>query len=84
MVGDEIDITDNVTDEINKIQGVEPSYGDSTDRKILEIHTIADIEGFEDIDENDEPTGIKLPYIITIDESSTKILSIRSISTTTR
>ena len=77
LVGDEIDITDNVTDEINKIQGVEPSYGDSTDRKILEIHTIADIEGFEDIDENDEPTGIKLPYIITIDESSTKILSIR-------
>ena len=67
----------NKLNEINKIQGVEPSYGDSTDRKILEIHTIADIEGFEDIDENDEPTGIKLPYIITIDESSTKILSIR-------
>ena len=77
LVGDEINITDDVTDEINKIQGVEPNYGDSSDRKIYEIHTIADIEGFEDMDENGEPTGLKLPYIITIDESSRKILSIR-------
>ena len=77
LVGDEINITDDVTDEINKIQGVEPNYGDSSDRKIYAIHTIADIEGFEDMDENGEPTGLKLPYIITIDESSRKILSIR-------
>ena len=61
LVGDEINITDDVTDEINKIQGVEPNYGDSSDRKIYEIHTIADIEGFEDMDENGEPTGLNLP-----------------------
>ena len=30
LVGDEVNITDDVTDEINKIQGVEPNYGDST------------------------------------------------------
>jgi hypothetical protein len=77
LLSDDVNITDDVTDEINKIQGIEPNYGDSADRKIYEIHTIADIEGFEDVDENNEPTGLKLPYIITIDESSRKILSIR-------
>jgi hypothetical protein len=44
---------------------------------ILECHTNLDLEGFEDIDENEEQTGIKLPYIITIEENSREILSIR-------
>ena len=44
---------------------------------MYEIHTVAEIEGFEDLDENGEPTGLKLPYIITIDESSQKVLSVR-------
>ena len=38
-----------------------------------------DIEGFEDLDENGEPTGLKLPYIITIDESSQRVLSIKKL-----
>ena len=36
-----------------------------------------DLEGYEDIGEDGEPTGIKLPYIVTIAESNNKILSIR-------
>jgi len=44
---------------------------------LLEIHTDLDLEDYPDVDENNEPTGIKLPYIITIDESSQKVLSIR-------
>jgi hypothetical protein len=44
---------------------------------LYEIHTVEDIEGFEDLDEDGEPTGLKLPYIITIDESSQTVLSIR-------
>jgi hypothetical protein len=44
---------------------------------LLECHIDLDLEGFEDIGPDGEPTGIKLPYIVTIDESSTKVLSIR-------
>jgi len=45
---------------------------------ILEMHVDVDLEGHEDVDPEDgEPTGIKLPYIITIDEANSKVLSIR-------
>ena len=44
---------------------------------ILEIHTNLDLEGFEDKDMEQNPTGIKLPYIVTIDTSSREVLSIR-------
>jgi hypothetical protein len=44
---------------------------------ILEFHTNLDIEGFEDVGEDGEPTGIKLPYIVTLEENSREILSIR-------
>jgi len=44
---------------------------------LLECHVDLDIEGFEDKDQNGEPTGIKLPYIVTIEESSREVLSIR-------
>ena len=36
-----------------------------------------DLEGFEEVGEDGEPTGIKLPYIVTVDEGSRKVLSIR-------
>jgi Cu/Ag efflux protein CusF len=44
---------------------------------IYEIHTNLDLEGYEDVDAEGEPTGIKLPYIITVAEVNSKILSIR-------
>jgi len=44
---------------------------------LLEIHTDLDLEDYPDIDNEGEETGIKLPYIITIDEASQKVLSIR-------
>ena len=44
---------------------------------LLEIHTDLDLEDYPDVDNQGEETGIKLPYIITIDESSQKVLSIR-------
>jgi len=77
LYGDEVHIRDDVTEEIDSIQGVEPDYSDDDDRKIYEIHTIAEIEGYEDVDAMGQPTGLKLPYIITIDSASRKILSIR-------
>ena len=44
---------------------------------ILEIHTDLDLEGFEDVDSENEETGIKLPYIVTLELGSREILSIR-------
>jgi len=44
---------------------------------LLENHVYLDLEGFEDKGINGETTGIKLPYIVTLEESSRKILSIR-------
>ena len=45
---------------------------------VLEMHVNVDLEGHEDVNPQDnEPTGIKLPYIVTIDEANSKVLSIR-------
>ena len=44
---------------------------------ILECHVNLDLGGFEDTGEDGEPTGIKLPYIITLEEGTRKVLSVR-------
>lgn len=44
---------------------------------ILEMHVDYDLPGFEDKDENGEDTGIALPYIVSIERSTRKVLSIR-------
>jgi len=44
---------------------------------ILECHVDLDLEGFEDVGQEGEPTGIKIPYIVTVEEGTRKILSIR-------
>jgi len=45
---------------------------------ILEFHTNLDLEGFEDTNpQTGETTGIKIPYVITLEENSREILSIR-------
>ena len=44
---------------------------------LLECHVNLDLEGFEDTDQEGSPTGIKLPYIVTVEEGTRKVLSIR-------
>jgi hypothetical protein len=44
---------------------------------ILECHTDLDLDGFEDVGQDGLPTGIKIPYIVTLEEGTRKILSIR-------
>jgi len=68
---------DDVTEEIDEIQGISPSYTEDRNRTIYEIHTILDLEGYEDVDAEGVPTGLKLPYIVTIDKQSSTVLSIR-------
>jgi hypothetical protein len=65
-----------LTSEIDRIEGIEPSQIDY-DCTILECHVDLDLEGYEDMAEDGEPTGIKIPYIVTISEDNGQILSIR-------
>jgi hypothetical protein len=44
---------------------------------LLEFHINLDLEGFEDTGADGEQTGIKVPYIVTIEESSREVLSIK-------
>ena len=45
---------------------------------LLECHIDLDLEGFEDVNqETGEPSGIKVPYIVTLEENSREVLSIR-------
>ena len=66
-----------VEEAIDEIQGMSPSYKENRNRTVYEVHTVLDIEGFEDVDATGNPTGLKLPYIVTIEDSSEKVLSIR-------
>jgi hypothetical protein len=45
--------------------------------KILEMHVDLDLPGYEDVDEDGEPTGIALPYVVTLDRGTGTILAIR-------
>ena len=67
---------DEVQESIDDIQGIHPSNS-STDLTLYEVHTDLDVEGFEDIGMDGEPTGLKLPYIVTILEDTNEILSVR-------
>ena len=66
-----------VQSAIDEAQGVEPTGVSDQEYGLYEVHTDLDLPGFEDVDQSGEMTGIKLPYIVTIDEDSTKILAIR-------
>jgi hypothetical protein len=71
---------DNLSDIEKKemeLEGVSKTGKDEGVFTLLECHVNLDLEGFEDMGPNGEPTGIKLPYIVTIEENSREILSIK-------
>ena len=70
------DSYDRIKDKYNELTGDEPSYDSDSRHTILEMMVDLDLEGFEDTD-NGEPTGIALPYVVSIDLSSRTVLSIR-------
>ena len=70
-------VTENqLEDKKLELEGISRD-GQEDQYTLLEIHTDLDLEGYEDEGEDGEPTGIKLPYIVTIAQSNNKILSIR-------
>jgi hypothetical protein len=66
-----------VKDKVRELEGVEKTGYKDDVLTVLEIHTNLDIEGFEDTTAQGEPTGIKLPYIVTLDQGSGEVLAIR-------
>jgi hypothetical protein len=68
--------TDEIERKYNELTGDSASYDYDSRHTILEMHVNLDLPGFEDM-EDDEPTGIHLPYVVAIDQSSRTILSIR-------
>jgi len=70
---------DRVHEEERKLEGQKKSYSNFVDQTytVLEFHANLDLEGFEDIGEDGEPTGIKLPYIVTMEAGGRNILAIR-------
>lgn len=61
---------------IDKITGIQPTT-DVGEVFLLEQLVDLNIPGFEDADEDGEPTGIKLPYVVTLIEDSLKVVGIR-------
>ena len=67
---------DPIEEKYNKLTGDSSSYDLDSRHTILEIQVNLDLAGFED-EEGGEPTGIALPYVVSIDLGSREILSIR-------
>ena len=66
----------SVQEKYNELTGEDPSYDSDKRHTLLEIHADVDLKGFEDKKDGEE-TGIALPYVVTIDQDSGKVLSIR-------
>jgi hypothetical protein len=67
---------DSIKERMDRITGIEPS-AEPNEYVLYECHCYLDLEGFEDKDEEGEETGLMLPYVVTFEASSNKVLAIR-------
>ena len=69
----------NSFDEVEKKIAEKMGFSATSDDrfKLLEMHVDLDLPGYEDEDEDGEPTGIALPYVVTLEKGSMEVLSIR-------
>src|SRR6056300_1323765 len=68
---------DDVEKKEHELEGRTKSAKEEDVFNLLECHVNLDLEGYEDVGPDGEPTGIKLPYIVTLEENSREILSIK-------
>jgi hypothetical protein len=68
---------DRVKEAERRIEGTQRTARNENMYTLLECHLNLDLEGFEDVGQDGQPTGIKLPYVVTIEQGSQKVLSIR-------
>ena len=70
-------VTENqLEDKKLQLEGISKD-GQEDQYTLYEIHTNLDLDGYEDMDASGNPTGIKLPYVITVSQAGNKVLSIR-------
>ena len=62
--------------ETDRVTKITPN-ADDEEMELLEFQIDYDLEGFEHMDEDGEPTGLRLPYIITIDRTSGSTIGVR-------
>jgi hypothetical protein len=77
LTSDELTEDNSIRTKERQLEGVTMSGQNEGIFTLLECHVNLDLEGFEDKNAEGEPTGIKLPYIVTIEENSREVLSIR-------
>ena len=76
-IGKPQDKETDVEKKERELEGVTKSANEDV-FTLLECHVDLDLEGFEDTNpQTGEPSGIKVPYIVTLEEGSREILSIR-------
>jgi len=70
---------DKSISDIQKAKDKETGFSDLNDERytLYECHVDLDLKGFEDEDEDDEPTGIMLPYVVTLIKGTNDVLAIR-------
>jgi hypothetical protein len=68
--------TTDIQESVDRQTGLNPS-DQAEEVFLLEFQVDYDIAGFEDLDEEGNPTGIKLPYVITLDETSGEVVGVR-------
>jgi len=80
----DIDMEDNdelyssysdIQEKYDELEGVKKSSY-AGQYELLEMHVDLNLEGYEDVGQDGEPTGLKLPYVVTLEQGNGKILSI--------
>ena len=74
-LGDPVNVMDEVEKKIAEKLGFRATSDDRY--KLLEMHVDLDLSGYEHKDDDGEPTGIALPYVVTLEKGSNTILAIR-------
>jgi hypothetical protein len=69
-------VENELQDKKLELEGIAKD-GQEDQYTLYEVHTNLDLEGYEDMGEDGEPTGIKLPYVVTVSQAGNKVLSIR-------
>ena len=65
----------DIQEKYDELEGVQKSEY-AGQYQLLEMHVDLDLEGYENTGPDGEPTGLKLPYVVTLEQGTGKILSI--------
>jgi hypothetical protein len=68
-----------VMDEVEKQKAEDQGFSASMDDRfqLLEMHVNIDLPGYPDVDDDNNETGIALPYVVTIEKGTGTVLAIR-------